>query len=62
MVRLHEVYEDAQNVYIVMENCKGSDLEALLEVSPCPVLAIDLEQISRLVIVTCLRLIPLWMH
>ena len=32
MARLHEVYEDAQHVYIVMENCKGGDLETLLEV------------------------------
>ena len=32
MVRLHEVYEDARHVYIVMENCKGGDLESLLEV------------------------------
>lgn len=31
VVRLHEVYEDAQHVYIVMENCKGGDLESLLE-------------------------------
>lgn len=35
MVRLHEVYEDAQHVYIVMENCKGGDLETLLEVRSC---------------------------
>lgn len=32
VVRMHEVYEDAQHVYIVMENCKGGDLETLLEV------------------------------
>ena len=32
MASLHEVYEDAQHVYIVMENCKGGDLETLLAV------------------------------
>ena len=31
-MRLHEVYEDAEHVYILMENCKGGDLETLLEV------------------------------
>ena len=31
-MRLHEVYEDAQHAYIIMENCKGGDLETMLEV------------------------------
>ena len=32
-MRLHELYEDAQHAYIIMENCKGGDLETMLEVS-----------------------------
>ena len=35
MVRLHEVYEDAEHAYIIMENCKGGDLETMLEVRLC---------------------------
>ena len=36
MVRLHEVYEDAEHAYIIMENCKGGDLETMLEVFISP--------------------------
>jgi len=32
VARLHDVYEDAQHAYIIMENCKGGDLETMLEV------------------------------
>lgn len=35
-VVLQGVYEDYHNVYIVMEDCKGGDLEQLLDVSPKP--------------------------
>ncbi len=31
-VGLKGVYEDAHNVYIVMEECRGGDLEQLMEV------------------------------
>ena len=37
-VMLQAVYEDYYNVYIAMEDCKGGDLEQLLDVSlkRCP--------------------------
>ena len=35
-MRLHQVFEDAQHAYIIMENCKGGDLETMLEVRDLP--------------------------
>ena len=32
---LKGVYEDAHNVYIVMDECRGGDLEQLMEVRSC---------------------------
>lgn len=36
VARLHAVYEDDTNVYIVQEVCRGGDLDALLAVGAFP--------------------------
>ena len=55
MVRLHEVYEDAEHAYIIMENCKGGDLETMLEVSLCTQLSVsaDRSTVMHTILLAC---------